>query len=146
MYFTENNIRHTTMAKIEKLWFDSGRIWIMTDEGQTLSRPLEAFPTLKDATEDQRQSFKIGRFGNAIRWEEIDEDIHISNFYETEEPDYDNEIAKIFHRFPQLNISEVARSMGVHKSLLAKFIYGIKVPSKERKAQIRQTLRLLGGN
>ena len=107
------------MAKIEKLWFDSGRIWIMTDEGQTLSRPLEAFPTLKDATEDQRQSFKIGRFGNAIRWEEIDEDIHISNFYETEEPDYDNEIAKIFHRFPQLNVSEVARSMGVHKSLLA---------------------------
>ena len=99
---------------------------------------------MKDATEGQRQSFKIGRFGNAIRWEEIDEDIHISNFYETEEPDYDNEIAKIFHRFPQLNISEVARSMGVHKSLLAKFIYGIKVPSEERKAQIRQTLRLLG--
>ena len=62
------------MAKIEKLWFDSERIWITTDEGQTLSRPLEAFPTLKDATEPQRLSYKIGRFGDTIRWEEIDEE------------------------------------------------------------------------
>ncbi len=35
------------MAKIEKLWFDSERIWITTDKGQTLSRPLEAYPTFK---------------------------------------------------------------------------------------------------
>ena len=132
------------MAKIEKLWFDSARIWITTDEGQTLSRPLEAFPTLKDATESQRLSFKIGRFGDSIRWEEIDEDIHISSFHDTEEPDYDNEIARIFRRFPQLNVSEVARSMGIHKSLLSKYIYGMKRPSEQRKEQIKESLHLLG--
>lgn len=132
------------MAKIEKLWFASGRIWITTDEGQTLSRPLEAFPTLKDATKVQRLSFKINRFGDSIRWEEIDEDIHISSFYNTDEADYDNEIARIFNRFPQLNVSEVARSMGIHKSLLSKYIYGIKKPSKQRKEQIKQYIRLLG--
>ena len=132
------------MAKIEKLWFNSGRIWITTDEGATLGRPLEAFPTLKDATEPQRLSFEIGRFGDTIRWEEIDEDIHISSFYDTEEPDYDNEIARIFHRFPQLNVSEVARSMGIHKSLLSKYIYGMKRPSEQRKEQIKEALHLLG--
>ena len=132
------------MAKIEKLWFDSERIWITTDEGQTLSRPLEAFPILKDATESQRLSFKIGRFGNSIRWEEIDEDIHISSFHDTEEPNYDNEIARIFRRFPQLNVSEVARSMGIHKSLLSKYIYGKKRPSEQRKLQIKESLHLLG--
>ena len=51
------------MAKIEKLWFASERIWITTEEEQTLSRPLEAFSTLKDATMEQRLSFKINRFG-----------------------------------------------------------------------------------
>ena len=132
------------MAKIEKLWFASGRIWITTDEEQTLSRPLEAFPTLKDATKVQRLSFIINRFGDSIRWEEIDEDIHISSFYNTDEADYDNEIARIFNRFPQLNVSEVARSMGIHKSLLSKYIYGIKKPSKQRKEQIKQYIRLLG--
>lgn len=50
------------MAKIEKLWFASERIWITTDEEQTLSRPLEAFPALKDATMEQLLSFKINRF------------------------------------------------------------------------------------
>ncbi len=98
--FTVNNLKLKIMAKIEKLWFASGRVWITTDKGETLSRPLEAFPTLKDATEPQRLSFEISRFADSIRWEEIDEDIHISIFYDTEEPDYDNEIARIFRRFP----------------------------------------------
>ena len=132
------------MAKIQKLWFDSDRIWIATDEGQTLSRPLEAFPTLKDATKAQRAAFEIGSMGDDVRWREIDEDIHISSFHDTEEPDYDNEIARIFRRFPQLNVSEVARSMGIHKSLLSKYIYGMKRPSEQRKLQIKESLHLLG--
>lgn len=132
------------MATIQKLWFDSERIWITTDEGQTFSRPLEAFPTLKDATEAQRLAFEIGRMGDDVRWKEIDEDIHISSFYDTEEPDYDNEIARIFKRFPQLNVSEVAQSIGVHKSLLFKYIYGMKRPSEQRKMQIKESLHLLG--
>lgn len=132
------------MTKIDRLWFDANRIWVATDDGQTLSRPLEAFPTLKEADEEQRLAYKIGRFGDSIRWEEIDEDIHLSSFYEESEPNYDNEIANIFRRFPQLNVSEVARSMGIHKSLLSKYIYGMKRPSEQRKAQIKDSLHLLG--
>ena len=109
-----------------------------------MSRPLEAFPSLKDATDEQRLAYKIDRFGDAIRWESIDEDIHISSFYETTEPDYDNEIAEIFKRFPQLNVSEVAKSIGIHKSLLSKYIYGVKKPSLQRKMQIKEALRNLG--
>lgn len=70
--------------------------------------------------------------------------MHISSFDEVDEPDYDNEIARIFNRFPQLNVSEVARSMGIHKSLLSKYIYGMKRPSEQRKEQIKNSLRLLG--
>ena len=132
------------MSKIEKLWFDSNRIWITTDEEQTFSRPIEAFPTLKDASNEERMSFKINQFGDSIRWENIDEDIHISSFFEVQEPNYENEIAEIFKRFPQLNISEVANSIGIHKSLLAKYIYGIKKPSEKRKQEIKDALHCLG--
>ena len=132
------------MARIEKLWFENGRIFICTDDEQVLSRPLEAFPLLKDATEQDRLNFKIGCFGDDIRWECLDEDIHISSFYETSEPDYNNEIAEIFKRFPQLNVSEVAKSIGIHKSLLSKYIYGVKRPSEQRKEQIKEALRALG--
>lgn len=132
------------MIRIEKIWFENGRIYICTDDNHVLSRPLEAFPTLKDATEKEKLNYKIDKFGDAIRWEDIDEDIHISSFYEDAEPDNDNEIAGIFRRFPQLNVSEVARSIGIHKSLLSKYIYGVKKPSLQRKEEIKQALRTLG--
>ena len=132
------------MLTIEKLWFDSERIWIQTDDLQKFSRPLEAFPTLKEASNEERMSFKINNLKDSIRWEQIDEDIHISSFFEEQEPNYENEIALIFKKFPQLNISEVANSIGIHKSLLAKYIYGIKKPSEQRKQEIKNALHDLG--
>lgn len=132
------------MPTIEKLWFDSERIWIQTDDLQKFSRPLEAFPTLKEASNEERMSFKINNLKDSIRWEQIDEDIHISSFFEEQEPNYENEIALIFKKFPQLNISEVANSIGIHKSLLAKYIYGIKKPSEQRKQEIKNALHDLG--
>ena len=132
------------MESIVKLWFKDGRIFILTDHGNTYSRPLEAFPALLEATQEQREAFEIGADGDDIRWEEIDEDIHINSFYETIEPDSDNPIAEVFHRFPQLNVSEMARTIGINKSLLSRYIYGIKKPSPERKDQILNAIRALG--
>lgn len=132
------------MEKITKVWFDGGRICIATDDGKTYGRPLEYFPILKEATDEQRGAWKINRFGDAIRWEEIDEDIHLSSFYDTEDPDADNVIGDVFRRFPQLNVSEVARTIGIHKSLLSKYIYGSKKPSERRTAEILDTLRQIG--
>ena len=132
------------MAMIEKVWFNNERIYLLTDNGETLSRPLEAFPVLKEASEVDRNDFKIGRFGDDIRWEKLDEDIHISSFYETVEPDPENEVGRIFRQFPQLNVSEMARYIGINKSLLAKYIYGIKKPSEERMRQIKDALHVIG--
>lgn len=132
------------MAKIEKVWFNNERIYLQTDTGETLNRPLEAFPVLKEASEADRNDFKIGRFGDDIRWEKLDEDIHISSFYETVEPDPENEVGRIFRQFPQLNVSEMARYIGINKSLLAKYIYGIKKPSEERMRQIKDALHVIG--
>ena len=132
------------MEKIVNVWFEKGRIFIMTDNGETYSRPLEAFPTLKEAGERERQDFKIGRFGDDIRWETLDEDIHITNFYETAEPNPENEVGHIFRQFPQLNVSEMAKYIGINKSLLAKYIYGIKKPSPERLQQIKYAIHTFG--
>ena len=132
------------MEAIIKLWFDEDRIYILTDQDKTYSRPLEAFPLLFDATDEQRAKYEIGLDGDDIHWDEIDEDIHISSFFDTTEPDMDNPIADIFHRFPQLNVSEVARTIGINKSLLSRYIYGIKKPSQQRTEQIISTIRQIG--
>ena len=132
------------MEAIAKVWFDQDRIWILTDQGVTLSRPLEAFPLLKEASDEQRVRFTIGIDGDDLRWDELDEDIHISSFHETAEPEPDNVIGNVFRRFPQLNVSEVARSIGINKSLLSRYIYGIKRPSEARTKQILEAIRALG--
>ena len=126
------------MERIKNLWFDGNRIYMRSSEGRVLSRPLEAYPELEEATTEQRNNYTIEDDGNAIRWEEIDVDMHISSFYETSEPNSHNEVAVMFKRCPWLNVSEVARAIGINKSLLARYIYGISKPSEQRIAQIRQ--------
>ena len=58
------------MEKIKSIWFDEKRIYLKTTEGRVLSRPLEAYPELKDASMEQRFYHRrrgnlhpMGRFG-----------------------------------------------------------------------------------
>lgn len=132
------------MEKIKNIWFDEKRIYLKTTEGRVLSRPLEAYPELKEATMEQRSDFVIDEEGTSIRWEALDVDMHITSFYETSEPNSQNEVAAMFKRFPWLNVSEVAHAIGINKSLLARYIYGISKPSEQRLLQIRRTLHALG--
>ena len=132
------------MEKIKNIWFDESRIYMKTTEGRDLSRPLEAYPELKEASMEQRNDFSIDEEGTSIRWEALDADMHISSFYETGEPNRQNEVAAMFKRFPWLNVSEVANAIGINKSLLARYIYGISKPSEQRLNQIRVTLHALG--
>ena len=134
----------TKMEKIKSLWFDENRIYIRTTENRVLSRPLEAYIELQEASAEERNDFVIDSDGVSIRWEALDADMHISSFYETTEPDYRNEVAKMFNRFPWLNVSEVANAIGINKSLLARYIYGISKPSEQRLNQIRKALHEMG--
>lgn len=126
------------MEKIKNLWFEGNRIYMRSTENNVMSRPLEAYPELEEATTEQRNDYIIVDDGRAIRWEGIDADMHISSFYEKSEPDDNNEVAAMFKRCPWLNVSEVARAININKSLLARYIYGISKPSEQRVAQIRE--------
>ena len=130
---------------IKDVWFKDERIYMETNTGETYSRQREAFPILKEASDEDRQVFTFDKAGDAIRWPLLDEDIHISSFFEPDEPIEDNEIRAIFRRFPQLNVSQVAHSIGINSSLLSAYIYGTKQPSKERILMIKNGLHALGG-
>ena len=132
------------MEQIKNLWFDADRIYMRSSEGRVLSRPLKAYPELEEATVEQRNDFMIDEDGMAVRWESLDADMHISSFYETTEPNQENEVGQMFKRFPWLNVSEVARYLGINKSLLARYIYGISKPSEQRVQQIRDAFHALG--
>jgi len=130
------------MKTIEKIWFSDNRIYMKTEQGNVFSRPLEAFPVLKNATELEREDFKIGKFKDDIRWKKLDEDIHINSFFFDTEPK-SNPIGEFFALHPQINVSSFAKQLGINKSLMARYIYGIKTPSEKRKKEIQSGLHKL---
>ena len=125
--------------QIAKIWFSESRIYAQTDKNKVLSRPLEAFPLLKNASESDRNHYEISLSGEAVRWREIDEDICLDNFYQTEEPDYNNPTANLFKK-TNADIFQIAKKIGIHHTLLQKHIYGIKKPSKQGFEAIAKAL------
>lgn len=59
--------------------FDETAALLVLDlvDGRTLGFPYRLFPTLADATPEQRAAVSIEADGYALRWEEIDEDIAV---------------------------------------------------------------------
>lgn len=112
----------------------------LTDDGRTLWQSLLYYRRLLTATEEERNEYEINAFG--IRWEKLDEDVSFESFeYDEPEP---TGISKLLLSHPELNMSAIARRIGIQQSLLAAYANGTKQPSAERATQIKDTLRAVG--
>ena len=120
---------------LTKIWFADNRIYGETDDGRTLFQSLLYYKRLLNATDEQRNNYRISRMG--IHWEEHDESFE----YDNPEP---VGIAKFFLTHPEINVSAIARRLGLQQSLLASYINGTKKPSKEREELIMAEVRALG--
>lgn len=126
--------------KITKIWFENNRIYGLTDDGRTLWQSLLYYRRLLSASDNERNEYEINAFG--IRWEKLDEDISFESFeYDDPEP---TGISMVLLSHPELNLSAIARRMGIQQSLLAAYANGTKKPSKERADEILQTIRSVG--
>lgn len=126
--------------KITKIWFENNRIYGLTDDGRTLWQSLLYYRRLLSASDNERNEYEINVFG--IRWEKLDEDISFESFeYDDPEP---TGISMVLLSHPELNLSAIARRMGIQQSLLAAYANGTKKPSKERADEILQTIRSVG--
>ena len=125
----------------KKVWFSQDKLFILSQDNEELWQSLLWYPRLKLATDLQRESFRLTPFG--IRWEEIDEDVSFESFtYEDREPSAD--IAHVYKSFPEINVSSVARRMGIRQSVMASYLCGAKKPSESKKAEIEKILHQLG--
>ena len=134
----------TEYQKIEQVWFADNKIWVTTTDGSQLCKPLELFPALMLATPEEREQFYIWGDNTSIRWEKLDEDIHISHFYENENVNYDNEVNNLLSRFPWLDMKEFAQYLGMHWTKLARFRYGVWTPSTETLERIKEGIKDIG--
>lgn len=124
---------------IEKIWLTDSAIWVRTTDGKEACERFNDYPRLRNATPEQRLDYIADGFG--IHWETLDEDLSYESFFNKPEP---TELYKLFMAHPELNVSALARRMGISQSLMAQYISGIKRPSSERLDLIYQTIRDIG--
>lgn len=125
---------------MKRIWFDADYIYAETQEGMTLRQSLLWYPKLKDATDEQRNNYKVGFDG--VHWRVLDTDISFESFeYDDAEPTI---IQRFFLTHKELNVSEFAKRIGINASLLRNYINGFKKPSPEREALILKGIKELG--
>lgn len=72
------SILHNRTAQAERVYCDEQRLHVSLTDGREISVPLEWFPRLYHATEEQRRNWELIGRGVGIHWEEIDEDISVA--------------------------------------------------------------------
>jgi hypothetical protein len=66
--------------QIADVRFDPERMHVLLRDGREISVPLWWYPRLLKATPQQRERWEIAPFGDALHWEEIDEDLDVQGF------------------------------------------------------------------
>jgi hypothetical protein len=128
-------------TKINRVWTDDTAIYIETADGQIFNEKFEDYPRLRHATPAQRAAFE---YNDAfIRWEELDEDLSVEGFMK-EKLRVDNDLYRIFKSHPELNVSAIARMIGISQSVMASYLCGSKKPSRERENEIKNAIRQIG--
>ena len=127
------------MEKINKIWLTEDAVWIRTIDGREACEKFEDYPRLRYATSEQRANYTADIWG--IRWEDIDEDLSFEGFFNKQPT---TELYKLFMAHPELNVSAIARRMGISQSLMAQYISGKKKASEARLKRILDTVREIG--
>ena len=58
--------------------FDADRIHVELSDGREIIVTLEWFPSLRNATDEQRNKWRIIGKGVGIHWDDLDEDISVA--------------------------------------------------------------------
>jgi hypothetical protein len=62
-------------VRITSVWFEADALCVSLSDGRTLKVPLDWFPTLADARDEDRKNWVLIGEGHGIHWPAIDEDL-----------------------------------------------------------------------
>ena len=75
-----------TSALAKSVEFDDVSMSVRLMDGRTLTVPLMWFPTLHQATAEQRSHYEIGGGGVGLHWPELDEDLSVAGLLAGADP------------------------------------------------------------
>lgn len=135
-------INNAMEIDVVKVWVDAENVNIQTTNGEIKSEKIADYYRLRNATPEQLQKFECSSMG--IHWLELDEDLSYEGFFQPKVEEQKSELYTFFKSFPEINVSKLARRMGISQSVMASYICGVKKPSAERLKEIENAVRNLG--
>jgi hypothetical protein len=69
-------VRPATVAATD-VWFGEDTLHVQIADGRLVSVPLEWFPRLRAADDQQRANWRLIGRGVGIHWEDLDEDLSV---------------------------------------------------------------------
>lgn len=125
---------------IKMIWFDGEHLVGKDENGNVYKQSLLWYQKLKDASDEERNSYSFGFDG--IHWRNLDVDVSFESFlYEDAEP---SDFQRFFLVHKEINITEFAKIVGINAALLRNYINGFKKPSKEREQEILEKIHEIG--
>ena len=115
--------------EIEKIELVSNGLKLTAKDGRLATLHYKDFERLKSASPKQRLDYRISFEG--LRWDDLDEDISFESIFNP-----DQFPLKLSSKLKPINMSEVARRLGIQQSLMAAYMNGSKHPSEKRKKAI----------
>lgn len=58
-----------------EVWFDQLKMFARLDDGREIAIPLDWFPRLREATDKEKNNWRLIGGGEGIQWDDLDEDI-----------------------------------------------------------------------
>ena len=125
------------LEDIEKIEPVKEGLRLTAKDGRTATLFFTMFDRLKQASPKQRLDYKMS-FGG-LRWDSLDEDISYESIFEPE-----NFPLRLSTALKPINMSEVARRLGIQQSLMAAYMNGSKHPSPDRQKKIYDEIHKIG--
>jgi hypothetical protein len=75
-----------TSAVAKSLEFDEETMRVAFADGRVLSVPLQWFPALRRASQEQRERYEIAGGGVSLHWPDLDEDLSVAGLLAGADP------------------------------------------------------------
>ncbi|MCY7349390.1 MAG: DUF2442 domain-containing protein [Cytophagaceae bacterium] len=66
---------------VRNVWFNAEKVYLDFQDGRTMGAPLAWFPRLQNATDAQRQNWRLIGRGYGVHWEDLDEDLSAEGMF-----------------------------------------------------------------
>lgn len=73
-----NTLVKNKLITAKNIWFADQKLFVLLEDGREIAVPLEWFPKLRDANEEDLNNWKFIGNGIGIHWEKLDEDLSIA--------------------------------------------------------------------